>query len=80
MAEPFQSDAWKLIGEEAPNVDAFITPSKYYKELFISKTGFSGKNVHVIPLAIDTRNLNILPKKDNSCSRLFLQDQLSEWI
>jgi glycosyltransferase involved in cell wall biosynthesis len=65
MAEPFRSNAWKLIGEEAPNVDAFITPSSYYKELFVSKTGFMGRNVHIIPLAIDTRNLNILPKKDN---------------
>jgi glycosyltransferase involved in cell wall biosynthesis len=65
MAEPFRSRAWKLIGEEAPNVDAFITPSGYYKDLFVSNTGFMGKNVHIIPLAIDTRNLNILPKKDN---------------
>ncbi len=65
MAEPYRSDAWKLISEEAVNVDTFITPSNYYKELFISKTGFSGKNVHIIPLAIDTRNLNVLPKKNN---------------
>jgi len=65
MAEPYRSDAWKLIGEEAHNVDTFITPSNYYKELFVSKTGFKGKNVHIVPLAIDTRNLLILPKKDN---------------
>jgi glycosyltransferase involved in cell wall biosynthesis len=65
MAEPYQSHAWKLIAEEASNVDTFVTPSKYYKELFISKTGISGKNVHVIPLAIDTRNSNILPKSNN---------------
>jgi len=65
MAEPYRSDAWRLIAEEAPNVDAFITPSSYYKELFISKTGFSGINMHIIPLALDTRDLKILPKKDN---------------
>ena len=65
MAEPYRSDAWKLISEEAHNVDTFITPSIYYKELFISKTGYSGKNVHIIPLALDTGNLNILPKKNN---------------
>jgi glycosyltransferase involved in cell wall biosynthesis len=65
MAEPYRSNAWKLIAEEAPNVDTFITPSKYYKELFISKTGFRSNNVHIIPLAIDTRYLNVLPKKDN---------------
>jgi glycosyltransferase involved in cell wall biosynthesis len=65
MAEPYQSKAWKLISREAGNVDAFITPSNYYKELFISKTGVSGDNFHIIPLAIDTTNQVILPKKDN---------------
>jgi glycosyltransferase involved in cell wall biosynthesis len=65
MVEPYRSDAWKLIAEEAVNVDTFITPSSYYRDLFISKTGFSGNNVHIIPLAIDTVNLNILPKKNN---------------
>jgi glycosyltransferase involved in cell wall biosynthesis len=65
MAEPYRSDAWQLIAEEAGNVDAFITPSAYYRDLFKSKTGYSGKNVFIIPLALDSRNLNILPKKNN---------------
>jgi glycosyltransferase involved in cell wall biosynthesis len=65
MSEPYRSDAWKLISEEAVNVDYFITPSNYYSDLFRSKTGYPGNNVHVVPLALDTRNLNILPKKDN---------------
>jgi glycosyltransferase involved in cell wall biosynthesis len=65
MAEPFQSKAWKLISQEAGNVDAFITPSEYYKKLFICKTGISGENFHIIPLAIDTVNQKILPKKEN---------------
>lgn len=53
MAEPFQSNAWKLIAREAPNVDAFLTPSEYYKNFFISKTGISDKNFDVVPLALD---------------------------
>lgn len=65
MAEPYRSDAWKLIAEEAVNVDTFISPSNYYKDLFISKTGISGKNIHIIPLALDTTSLNVLPKKAN---------------
>jgi glycosyltransferase involved in cell wall biosynthesis len=65
MVEPYQSKAWQLISEEAVNVDYFITPSNYYKELFISKTGVSGENVHIIPLALDTRNLEPITKKDN---------------
>jgi len=65
MAEPYRSDAWKLIAEEAANVDTFITPSNYYKELFIAKTGYSGNNIHIIPLALDTTHLKVLPKKNN---------------
>jgi glycosyltransferase involved in cell wall biosynthesis len=53
MAEPFQSKAWKLISKEAGNVDVFLTPSLYYKELFISKTGISPHNFHVVPLGLD---------------------------
>ncbi|MDO9339056.1 MAG: glycosyltransferase family 4 protein, partial [Bacteroidales bacterium] len=65
MVEPYQSKAWKLISQEAVNVDTFITPSKYYKKLFISKTGVSGVNFHIIPLAIDAGDSNIIQKKDN---------------
>jgi glycosyltransferase involved in cell wall biosynthesis len=65
MPEPYRSDAWRLIAEEAGNVDTFITPSAYYRDLFISETGYSGNNIHIVPLALDTRNLNILPKQDN---------------
>ena len=63
MVEPFQSKAWKLISQEAENVDAFITPSRYYKDLFISKTGISGDNFYIIPLALDSTNFTVERKK-----------------
>lgn len=53
MAEPFQSDAWKLIGEESRYVDAFLTPSIYFRDLFISKTGYNADHFHVVPLGLD---------------------------
>jgi glycosyltransferase involved in cell wall biosynthesis len=65
MAEPFQSRAWKLISKEASNIDVFLTPSNYYKELFISKTGISGTNFQVIPLGIDQVDLTEIVKRDN---------------
>lgn len=52
MAEPYQSKAWKMIAEEAVNVDAFISPSKYYKDLFIKKTGLPEGNIYVVPSGI----------------------------
>jgi glycosyltransferase involved in cell wall biosynthesis len=63
MAEPYQSDSWKLIAKEAHNVDTFLTPSNYYKELFIEKTGISGDSIHVVPLGFDPDL--IIDRKDN---------------
>jgi len=53
MKEPFKSRAWELIGREAEYVDRFVTPSRYYKDMFISKTGLKGDNIDVVPLGFD---------------------------
>jgi glycosyltransferase involved in cell wall biosynthesis len=65
MAEPYQSKAWKLISKEAGNVDVFLTPSLYYKELFLSKTRISHQNFHVIPLGIDPGELTKVENRSN---------------
>jgi glycosyltransferase involved in cell wall biosynthesis len=65
MAEPYQTGAWNLISKEAKNVDAFLTPSNYYKNLFISKTGIPGDNFHVIPLGFDPGDLTTIEKRNN---------------
>ena len=53
MSEPWCSKAWELIAKEAVYVDHFITPSNYYKQFFISKTGVKGDNIRVVPLGFD---------------------------
>lgn len=53
MVEPFKGKAWKMIAREAVNVDSFITPSNYYRELFIKNTGLPGENITVVPLGFD---------------------------
>ena len=53
MAEPFQSRAWQMIAEESESIDAFISPSTYYKEYFLSMSGISGDNVFVVPSGLD---------------------------
>lgn len=63
MAEPYQSNAWKMIAKEAVHVDSFITPSIYSKELFKRKTGLNGENVHVVPLGFDPEKSDN-PKSD----------------
>jgi glycosyltransferase involved in cell wall biosynthesis len=50
MAEPFRTKAWKLIAAEAGYIDTFITPSNYYRNLFIQKTGLDGGNIRIVPL------------------------------
>jgi glycosyltransferase involved in cell wall biosynthesis len=65
MAEPYQTGAWNLISKEAKNVDAFLTPSTYYKNLFISKTGIPGNNFNVIPLGFDPGDLATIARKNN---------------
>jgi glycosyltransferase involved in cell wall biosynthesis len=65
MAEPFQSDAWRLIAREAENVDAFLTPSAYFSDFFRSKTGIPESKVHIVPLGLEARDLVSVEKKEN---------------
>jgi glycosyltransferase involved in cell wall biosynthesis len=58
MKEPFKSRAWELIGREAVYVDRFVTPSSYYKELFIAKTGVNGDNIDIVPLGFDSEGFH----------------------
>jgi glycosyltransferase involved in cell wall biosynthesis len=53
MAEPYLSQAWKMIAAESVYVDSFITPSSYYKEFFIGRTGVKGDNIYVVPLGFE---------------------------
>jgi glycosyltransferase involved in cell wall biosynthesis len=59
MAEPFQSQAWNMIAEESRYVDAFISPSCYYKDFFISRAGFTGDKVYIVPSGIDLSDVRM---------------------
>jgi glycosyltransferase involved in cell wall biosynthesis len=65
MAEPWQSKAWKLISQEAKHIDAFITPSKYYRDFFSLKTGIPKEKINVVPVGLDPGMLLNVVKKDN---------------
>jgi glycosyltransferase involved in cell wall biosynthesis len=53
MAEPYRGRAWEMIARESEAIDYFVTPSNYYKEMFIEKTGMKGDNIAVVPLGFD---------------------------
>ena len=68
MAEPFRSKAWKLIAAEASSIDTFITPSRYYRDFFIRKTGLPGNNISVVPLGFDPGITPVFAEKQHSPS------------
>jgi glycosyltransferase involved in cell wall biosynthesis len=72
MAEPFRSRAWEMIAKEAGNVDVFVTPSNYYKELFKNKTRLKCDNVMVVPLGFDPeKNTVERPQREPSAIGYF---------
>lgn len=58
MDEPYRSEAWRLIGEEASNVDYFVSPSEYFKKLVIDKTGIDSSKIKVIQSGLESEELN----------------------
>jgi len=65
MKEPYRSEAWGLIGKESHNVDLFISPSQYFKEFVISKTGIQADKIHVIPSGLDAGTAVIKERGDS---------------
>ena len=59
MNEPYRGKAWEMIAREAVHVDRFITPSNYYKELFIKRTRLKGENISVVPLGFDPEDFEL---------------------
>jgi len=53
MVEPYRSQAWDLIHKGSSNIDLFISPSEYYKQVVIEKTGIEADNIHVVPSGLD---------------------------
>ena len=53
MDEPYRSQAWRMIAKEAMNVDSFITPSRYFKQLITERTGLDGSNINIVPIGFD---------------------------
>ena len=63
MVDPYMDKAWKMIAREAHYVDMFVTPSTYYKNLFIKKTGISGINIIVVPLGIEPEKISSVKRE-----------------
>lgn len=66
MAEPYRSQAWKLIGEESGNIDKFISPSGYFKNLIVEKTGINPDKIHVEPPGLEENGFQNLTKQGNT--------------
>ena len=85
MIEPYRSKAWTLIGKESKNVDMFICPSNYYKDLIIKKTGIKKDKIHVVPSGLEENVLSNISRKNHVpaigfYSRLSYQNGLDKLI
>lgn len=61
MEDPYREKAWKMIAAEGKNIDGFVTPSNYYMQFFISKTGIPDNKIHIIPMGYEP---DYSPKKE----------------
>jgi glycosyltransferase involved in cell wall biosynthesis len=52
MQEPYRSETLKLMQERSQDIDAFISPSKYYADFMSDYLKIPGERLHVIPLGI----------------------------
>lgn len=85
MIEPYRGKAWTLIGKESGNIDMFICPSNYYKDLIIQKTGIKKEKIHVVPSGVEKNVLSNISKKNHIpaigfYSRLSYQNGLDKLI
>ena len=77
MAEPWKSQAWELIGRESVNVDAFVSPSQYFKDLVVEKTGIKPEKISVIPSGLEKTDLEDI-ENDHSIKAIGFYSRLSE--
>jgi len=68
MREPYRSKAWKLIGQESVNIDHFISPSKYFKNLIIKNTGIEAGKISVVPSGIDSSDRDFVSDNNDKNS------------
>ncbi|MEE4114792.1 MAG: glycosyltransferase family 4 protein [Marinilabiliaceae bacterium] len=77
MAEPWKSQAWELIGKESVNIDAFISPSQYFKDLVVEKTGIHPGKISVIPSGLEKTDLENI-EHNNTMKAIGFYSRLSE--
>ncbi len=58
MREPWQTEAWNKILENAAYTDAFVSVSYYFKNLILSKIKLSENKIHVVYNSVDPQFYN----------------------
>jgi len=85
MAEPYRTEAWRLIREGSEQVDLFMSPSEYFKDVIIERTGISKEKIKVVLSGLEDDPF-IVPGKLNPepaigyYSRLSYQNGLDKLI
>ncbi|MBI4908927.1 MAG: glycosyltransferase family 4 protein [Acidobacteria bacterium] len=66
LHEPYRSDALRLIRDLAPTVDGYIAVSEFCARLMSSYLSIPKEKIHVVPLGVNTRDLERRPPHANS--------------
>lgn len=63
MREPFRTETWKILSENAAHVDAFIAVSDYYADLIKNRMQIPAGKISVVPNSISS---DFIRKKEKS--------------
>ncbi len=78
MSETSREAVWKLMGEKAGDVAAFVSVSHYFTGLMKEKMSLDGKDVHTLHLGVDPGDYTFINSADKERSVGFLSRMNSE--
>lgn len=66
MVEPWRTESWELLAQRAKDVDAWISPSRYFAERMTDRLRLSPDRVHVVPNGVSLAGYDGLVRPTNS--------------
>lgn len=67
LPEKWKSLAWETLSDRAKDLDAWISPSRYFAGRMIGRLGLSPERVWVVPNGISLEGYDALPRRKAKC-------------
>lgn len=65
LGEQWADKAWEILKQRCEDIDAFLSPSKYYAGLMKDRLGLADEKVHVVRMGIDVGKYASMPKESD---------------